>query len=255
VPYDWNVDQAPIYLVGGDEFSTATEEADRHVLGLLADPLVVILPTAAAEQRPDLAARNGIRYFTGLGAAAEAVMVLDNADADSEKLCSQLDAADLIYLPGGNPARVVDVLGESRALDVIRRAPDRGAIVGGSSAGAMALGPVVAFPGGGTANGLNILNVVTVPHSESIAEERLQQLAGTISRDHAIAAIPSQSACLVTGTRLRNLGPVASSLLVRDDWHRVEPGEEVSLRLYTARSLFDGLFGRNLQSGWRSVGD
>ena len=48
----------PIYLVGGDEFSSATAQADKRVLAMLEGPRVAVVPTAAASHRPELAAEN-----------------------------------------------------------------------------------------------------------------------------------------------------------------------------------------------------
>ena len=70
----------PISLVGGDEFGPRCESMDRELLDLrpstrLAARLAVaVVPTAAAGQRPELAAANGTRYFESLGAEARGVM-------------------------------------------------------------------------------------------------------------------------------------------------------------------------------------
>jgi len=190
---------------------------------------VAVVPTAAASHRPELAAENGVRHFSALGADATTVMILDEADAANEALCGRLMESDLIYLTGGNPAHLVEVLQGSPALAALRQSLEQGSIVGGSSAGAMALGPLVAFPRQGVADGLALADVVTVPHSESIEEGRLQELSRTIGGDHTIVAIPSQSACLVTGQRLEGLGPDAVSVFAVGSWHRVEPGGDLSL--------------------------
>jgi peptidase E len=219
----------PIYLVGGDEFSAATAQADERVLGMLGRKRVAVVPTAAAGQRPELAGENGVRHFAALGADARIVMILDKADAGDRDLCERLTESDLIYLTGGNPTHLVEVLQGSPALAALRQSSAQGAIVGGSSAGAMALGPVVAFPRQGVAKGLAMVEVVTVPHSESIEEERLQELSRTVAGDHTIVAIPSRSACLVTGQRLKGLGPDAVSVFAGGAWRRIEPGRELSL--------------------------
>ena len=203
--------------------------ADERVLGMLKGKRVAVVPTAAAQHRPELAGGNGVRHFAALGAEASVVMILDKADARNAELCGRLTESDLIYLSGGDPAHLVEVFQGSLALATLRQSAERGSIVGGSSAGAMALGPMVAFPQQGVARGLAIVDVVTVPHSESIGEGRLRELSRTVGNDHTIVAIPSRSACLVTGKQLEGLGPDAVSVFAEGAWHRVEPGQELSL--------------------------
>ena len=98
-----------IYLVGGDEFSPATALADERVLGMLRRKRVAVVPTAAADQRPELAGENGVRHFSALGADASIVMILDKADAGNGEFCERLMESDLIYLTGGSPAHLVEV--------------------------------------------------------------------------------------------------------------------------------------------------
>jgi len=223
------VTQPLIYLAGGGEFSAATEPADRRVLGMLSGSRVAIVPTAAARHSPELAARNGVSYFSRLGGDAEAVMMLDENDAQDEELCSMLARADLIYLTGGDPAHLVKVFQGSRGLETLERAAERGSIIGGSSAGAMALGPVVAFPKQGIAKGLGLVDVVTIPHAESIPQARQDEIADAIGTDHPIAAIPSESTCMVNGDKLESFGPDAVAVYAGATWRTVEPNTATQL--------------------------
>ena len=218
-----------IYLTGGGEFSAATEPADRRVLGMLGGPRIAIVPTAAARHSPELAAQNGVLYFSRLGSDAEAVRVLEENDAQDAELCSMLAKADLIYLTGGDPAHLVKVFQGSTALETLRQAAERGSIIGGSSAGAMALGPVVAFPKEGIGDGLGLTEVVTIPHAESIPQTRLDEVVDAIGADHPIAAIPAESACMVSGDKLESFGPDAVAVHIGDSWRTVEPNTETSL--------------------------
>ena len=127
----------PIALVGGDEFRDGCEPMDREILAVAGSgrPRVLIVPTAAAQQNPAKAAANGVAYFNGLGAEADALMVLDSEDADNDGLVSRVGWADVIYLTGGDPAHLLEVLRGSRLLDAIRAAVAGGAVLAGSSAG------------------------------------------------------------------------------------------------------------------------
>ena len=156
-----------IALVGGDEFRPGCESMDRALLEATgADrPSVVILPTAAAHEDPRKAAANGVSYFSGLGCDASAAMVADSAGADDEALVSQVDGADLVYLTGGSPRHLLEVLSGSLLLRRTLAALRRGAVLAGSSAGAMVLGSYMRM--GGWMSALSVLEGVAVlPHHE-----------------------------------------------------------------------------------------
>src|SRR6187431_3517687 len=106
----------PVALHGGGEFLAGDEE---FLAALLARAIqrvergrpirVVVVPTAAARGRPDLAGRNGVEALQRRGEAlaipvwADVVPVIDEASADDPVLAESIGAADLVYLPGGDP--------------------------------------------------------------------------------------------------------------------------------------------------------
>ena len=65
-----------IALVGGDEFRPGCEEMDRAILDStgLERPSLLVIPTAAAQEKPEKAASNGVSYFSALGADASPLM-------------------------------------------------------------------------------------------------------------------------------------------------------------------------------------
>ena len=156
-----------IALVGGDEFRPGCEPMDRALLEATgADcPRVVILPTAAAHENPGKAAANGVSYFSGLGCDASALMVVDSAGADDEALVGRVDGADLVYLTGGSPRLLLEVLSGSLLLLRLLAALRRGAVVAGSSAGAMVLGSYMCMGGWTPALGV-VEGVAVLPHHE-----------------------------------------------------------------------------------------
>ena len=157
----------PIALVGGDEFRPGCEPMDREILAAAGAtrPRVLIVPTAAARQNPSKAAANGVSYFHGLGAEADSLMVLDSNEADDDGLVSRVAWADVVYLTGGDPAHLLDVLRGSRLLDAIRTAVSGSAALAGSSAGAMVLGSWMRY--GGVRPALGLLDGLAVlPHHE-----------------------------------------------------------------------------------------
>lgn len=66
--------------------------------------------------------------------------VIDPASAGVATIAGWLAGADLVYLPGGDPDAVVEILAGTLAWRSVQAARSRGAAVAGASAGAMALG-------------------------------------------------------------------------------------------------------------------
>lgn len=131
-----------IILVGGNEFRANCVAMDRAILAKITQrpARVAIVPTAAAFQNPNLAVRNGIQHFDSLGAQTSGVMILNQQDADDLQVLQGLRSADLIYLPGGDPQHLLNTLKGSLAWDVMVDLWHAGAVIAGSSAGAMVLG-------------------------------------------------------------------------------------------------------------------
>lgn len=158
-------------LVGGDEFRQNCREMDREIMAAAGrhPARVVVIPTAAAHSGPEKAAQDGVTHFNRLDGQAESLLILDRSQADDAGLVAGVAAADLIYFTGGNPDHLLDTLRDSRLLAAITAAMARGAILAGSSAGAMVMGALMRrpragewVPGLGLAPGIAIL-----PHHEN----------------------------------------------------------------------------------------
>lgn len=106
---------------------------------------IVVVPAAAARERPSASAKQGIAALkraaarAGVPARVEAALVVDRDTAEDPVLAARLAAADLIYLPGGHPDLVPGLLEGTLAWRSILAAHARGAVVAGASAGAMGL--------------------------------------------------------------------------------------------------------------------
>jgi cyanophycinase len=130
-------------LAGGAEFGGAMEAADRRAIMLAGGPAapVRIIPAAAAPDNNDRrAGANGERWFRSLGCQDVAAVPLTDARTAAVPVVAEaLRAAGLIYLLGGFPRHLGDALAGSLAWGAILMALEGGAVVGGSSAGAMVL--------------------------------------------------------------------------------------------------------------------
>jgi cyanophycinase len=149
--------------------------ADAAWLALLpSKPRVLVLPTANTV-RPDIAAANGVRHFEQLGAIAEALMVTDRDAATKASLVRNLDRADAVYMAGGEPAYLRDVLKDSPLWRAMLARWREGMALGGSSAGAMVLAEVM-YLRGAWLEGLGPLDEVAVlPHFNRLPEDRRQR--------------------------------------------------------------------------------
>ena len=221
-----------IALIGGEEFRSGGEELDRAVLASVEAerPRVLVVPTAAAHERPDMAASNGVRYFTELGADAAPLMVLDRSDAEDESLASEVESADVVYLTGGNPANLLDVLQGSLVLRSMTDAHQRGAVLAGSSAGAMVLGAWMRFRGWREALGI-AGSIATLPHHERAKPESVvAELAADAPPGlTAILGTDARTGCLATGDGWTVLGMGQVAVYQGGAWSRRTSGESFSL--------------------------
>ncbi|HET9346203.1 MAG TPA: Type 1 glutamine amidotransferase-like domain-containing protein [Candidatus Limnocylindrales bacterium] len=189
----------PIALHGGGEFLSGDEpfldallETTRRaaagrrgdISGLIR---VVLVPTAAARGRPDLAGSNGVEAVrrrgltVGLPIWADVAPIVDEASADDPALAELVAAADLVYLPGGDPDLIPALLRESAAGRALRDAHDAGGVLAGASAGAMGLADWTWTTAGGV-RGLGFVPGVAVfPHYEESRRRSWQANLETIA--------------------------------------------------------------------------
>ena len=222
-----------ILLVGGDEFRASCAGMDRHVLEATgeANPRVAIVPTAAAFENPGLAASNGVRHFTGLGASAFGVDVVRREDAENPRVVAQFDGAHVIYFTGGSPEHLHSALAGSLLFDAVKSACDAGAIWAGSSAGAMVLGSVMRRPSSGSpvSPALDIVpNVMVLPHHErSDPNAVTEQLSGSATFGLTVLGIDGGSGVLLDPDGATALGSGNVTVYQSGQWRRYSAGEAV----------------------------
>ena len=191
----------PIALVGGDEFRGPAAAFDRLLISIAAQdrPAVAILPTAAADSNPYLAANHGVRHFERLNAEPYPVMIRDSATANDEALIEELRRADIVYFSGGDPLHLLNTMRGSLAWTCIEELSQRGAIVAGSSAGAMVLGEMMRRPRlGGWVDALGVYpGLAVLPHHESSdPAQTSSQLVSQTSGGLTVLGIDARTGCL-----------------------------------------------------------
>jgi len=127
-------------LVGGDEFKPGNEIHERLLVERRAAGHAYVVPTAAARQQPDRAVATARQWFASLGLDVLELPILKRSDAASPRNVDMAEQGGFFYLTGGDPGLVVDVLRDSPVWTAILAAWQRGAVLAGSSAGAMAFG-------------------------------------------------------------------------------------------------------------------
>ncbi len=133
--------QGPLALVGSGEYLPSMLDIERSLIAGRPARYVQI-PTAATAEGAER-----ISYWVDLGRAqadrlgVEAVplVVADRAQADDPAIATQVKGAGLIYLSGGSPGLLADVLRGTALLAAIEAEWRAGAALAGCSAGAMAM--------------------------------------------------------------------------------------------------------------------
>jgi cyanophycinase len=185
-----------IVLMGGSEFQPNCVAMDRSILARTVGqpPRVVIVPTATREG-PSAAARNGVSYFEALGVEATAAMVIARSDAGDPHLASLFRPTDLVYLTGGDPWHLLQTMRGSRVWEAIVQACGAGAIIAGSSAGAMVLGDRMWWNGGWT-DALGLApGVAVLPHYRLTGSPKPEPWFGKLG-GLTVLGIPEATSCI-----------------------------------------------------------
>lgn len=132
-----------ILLAGGAEFGGQMAEPDRQAIELAGGSAakISIIPTAAApDNNHQRAGQNGVHWFESLGATdVTSLPLIDHSSANSVAIAKTLRESGFIYLLGGFPGYLGQILQNSHAWQAMLQAYRAGAVIGGSSAGAMVL--------------------------------------------------------------------------------------------------------------------
>ena len=174
-----------ILLEGGAEFGGEMVAPDRRALELAEglDVPVSIIPTAAApDNNHQRAGENGKRWFQSLGATDVVVVpLIDRASANDPAIVDTLKQSRMIYLLGGFPHYLGNTLLQSNAWQAMVEAHEAGAVIAGSSAGAMVLCEYYYNPAAGeVVEGLGLLEgACVIPHHNTSGQSwsnRLKRL-------------------------------------------------------------------------------
>ena len=175
-----------ILLEGGAEFGGGMAEPDLRAIELAGgmDAPICIIPAAAApDHNHQRAGQNGVRWFKSLGAKQVALLpLIDQASANLPSIVTTLQEARLIYLLGGFPEYLGNTLAGSLSWQAMLEAFDNGAVIGGSSAGAMVLCQHYYDPyTQNLADGLNLVTqACVIPHHNAFGRNWAPRLVAML---------------------------------------------------------------------------
>jgi len=226
----------PLALVGGDELKPGNEPHDRLLATAAADGPAFVLATAAARQGPELAVENATAWFEGLGLAVRELPVLRRTDARSNEVAALASTGRFFYLVGGDPGLVVSVLRDTPVWEAIVAAWRRGAAIGGSSAGAMAMGEWTLirdrWPSHTARRYLDALRVVprtaVLPHYNSFGHRWIPSArAAAPAEDVVLLGIDERTAAVWDGRLWLATGAGTVTVIGLEGEQRFPPGQSL----------------------------
>jgi|SRR5438132_1058884 len=187
-------------LVGGAEWQDGCS-FDRTLLEASGGTDVLVLPTAAAYEHPERAVETARQWLGTFGGKAEGLMVLRRHDAEDEANADAIRRSRFIYLSGGSPMHLRSVLKDSPLWDAILAAWNEGAVLAGSSAGAMVLcDPMVDPRGGAFTLGLGLVEqLALIPHHNTWDEDQAARTIELAPRGLPVVGIDERTALIRGG--------------------------------------------------------
>jgi cyanophycinase len=224
----------PLALVGGDEFRPGNEPQDTLLRDAAAGRPAYILPTAAGADAPQAVA-TAQRWFAGLGLEVQELPVRTPTDARSAALAQTAEDAGLVYIAGGDPGRVTNVLRGSAVWDGMRRGWEGGAALAGSSAGAMALGEWTlvraGFPGHTQRRPIPALRLLpgcaVLPHFDAFGERWIPSAQAALGDEALLIGIDERTAAVWQEGRWSVMGAGLVTLVRGGSRHTFTAADEV----------------------------
>jgi cyanophycinase len=230
------VSAGPLALVGGDELNPGNEPQDRVLVEAAGGGPAYVLATAAARQRPDLAVANARRWFAGLGLRVEELPATRRSHVRSAEVAELARRGRFFYLVGGDPGIVPSILSGSPVWDAVVAAWREGAGLGGSSAGAMALGAWTLvrqrMPGDerrryAPALGL-VPNVAVLPHFDTFGQRWVRSALAAAPTDDVVLVGPDErTAALWRDGTWTALGAGGVTVITRRDRRTFGSGSRI----------------------------
>ncbi len=185
-------------LVGGGEWHEGCAEFDGELLEVSGAKEVVVIPAAAAFERPDEVVARAVAYLEGLGAKVKPLPVLHRAEADDPKVVDSVRRARFVYLADGSPLHLRSVLKASLLWEAILAAYHAGGVLAASGAGAtLVCDPMVDPRGGAYTVGLGVVGDLAVfPYHGTAATHLRERSIDLLPRTAKLVGIDEQTALI-----------------------------------------------------------
>ena len=200
-----------LLLEGGAEFGGQMAEPDLRAMELAGGPgaLICIIPTAAApDNNAQRAGNNGVRWFRGLGAKqVELLPLVDKISANDSHIAGRISQSRLIYMLGGFTGYLGETLKGSASWQAMLKAYEAGAVIAGSSAGAMVMCQYYFDPSTGqVVEGLEFVpNACVLPHHNTFGKGWVSRLSKLLP-DVVLLGIDERTGMLDDGDEGRKVG-------------------------------------------------
>jgi cyanophycinase len=184
-------------LVGGDEFHDGCD-FDRALLEASGGDEVLVLPTGAAFEHPDRLVATAVSWFESVGGRARGLGVLTRRDAVDPAHAEAVRTARFVYLAGQSPMHLRSVLKDTPVWDALVEAWQGGAVLAGSSAGAMVLtDPMVDPRGGAFTVGIGLIApLAVVPHANTWSEDKLHRTQSLAPKATPVVGVDERTAAV-----------------------------------------------------------
>src|SRR6266487_4027932 len=203
--------QGYLLLEGGAEFGGQMSQPDLRAMKLAGGPdaPISIIPAAAApDNNHERAGRNGVNWFKSLGATrVESLALIDKASANDPAIVNAISQSRLIYMLGGFTSYLGEMLKDSASWQAMLKAYSNGAIIGGSSAGAMVMCQYYFDPGKRqVVEGLGVLpNSCVLPHHNTFGKNWVKQLT-ILLPNVVLLGIDERTGMIDDGEKDRKIG-------------------------------------------------
>ena len=125
-----------IIPIGGGEISAqSTLKIDKYIVGLSnkEKPKVLFIPTASGDMQSYI--DRFTNYYQSLGCEVDTLLL--SITSNDNLIRSKIFTSDIIYIGGGNTARMMRIFKRNKVNEYLKQAYERGIILTGLSAGAM----------------------------------------------------------------------------------------------------------------------
>jgi cyanophycinase len=222
-------------LVGGAEW---TEDCafDADLLAASGSNRVVVVPTAAAYELPQLQIDRAVAHFARLGAEVDVVSVYRRSEALEPGAADVLAGASFVYIGGGSPMHLRSVLKDTPVWDGIVDVWRNGGVVAGSAEGASVLSThMVDSRGGAFTVGLDLLDSITViPRFNLWSEDKLHRTLRLAPSQMTVAGIDEATALIWDGSGWSQAG--VGTVTLHRGGRRIEIADLDSLHVVASMS-------------------